>query len=103
MRRLKFFPDDGADPLWDADTGFMVNLDGLPLRDDTRVALRSWCRQWAVLLDRSIWAEGFRREMSQETPEPVSREQWDLAERDGLRLFERVKAELGPEWSVEFG
>ncbi len=103
MRRLKFFPDDGPDPLWDADTGFMVNLDGLPLREETRCALRSWCRRWALLLDRSICAEAFRCGMSRRATEPVSGEEWELAERDGLQLFERVKAELGSEWSVELG
>jgi hypothetical protein len=103
VRRLKFFPADGADPLWNADTGFRVNLDGLPLRDDTRVALRSWCSRWAILLDRSISAEAVWCGTSHKTPQPISREQWELAEREGLQLFERVQAELGPEWSVEFG
>jgi hypothetical protein len=56
VKRLKFFPDDRADPLWDADKpGFMVNLDSLPLR-----------------------------------------------EREGRELFERIKSELGPDWSVEW-
>ena len=41
VKRLRFFPDDMADPFWDADSGGTVDLDYLPLRDDTRKALRS--------------------------------------------------------------
>lgn len=92
MKRLRFFPDGSADPLWDADTGGVVNLDCLPLRDETRKDLRSWCKQWADLVDRSIWAQGFKDGMSVRTADPVSREEWNRAERDGRELFERAKA-----------
>jgi hypothetical protein len=102
VKRLRFFPDDMADPLWDADSGGMVDLDYLPLRDDTRKALRSWRDQWVVLVDRSIWAQAFAQGMSDRTPDPVSREEWTRAERDGRELFERVKADLGADWSVEW-
>jgi hypothetical protein len=80
----------------------MVNLDHLPLRDDTRKALRSWRDQWTALVDRTIWARAFEDGMSDRTPDPVSPEEWNLAERDGRELFERAKTELGPDWSVEW-
>jgi hypothetical protein len=80
----------------------MVNLDDLPLRDDTRRAVRSWCQEWAKLVDRSIWAQAFKNAMSERTIDPVSREESNVAERDGRDLFERVKADLGPDWSVEW-
>jgi hypothetical protein len=102
VKRLKFSPDDVADPLWHADKpGFNANLDYLPLRDDTRKALRSWAERWALLTDRLIWARAFRDGMSDRPVDPVSREEWARAEREGRELFERVKAELGPDWSVE--
>jgi hypothetical protein len=37
-----------------------------------------------------------------EAPASVSHEEWNLAERDGRELFERVKAELGGDWSIEW-
>jgi hypothetical protein len=40
--------------------------------------------------------------MSDRTPNPVSSEEWDLAERAGRKLFERMRDELGPDWSVEW-
>jgi hypothetical protein len=103
VKRLRFFPDDVADPIWEADSpGVNVNIDYLPLRDDTRNAVRSWCRRWTHLVDRLIWTQAFADGMSDKTPDPVSREEWDLAERDGRVLLERVKADLGPDWSVEW-
>lgn len=79
-----------------------MNLDYLPLRDHTRADLRAWCRRWALLVDRSIWAQAVEDGMSTRPPNPVSREEWNLAEREGHELFERLKAELGPDWSVEW-
>jgi hypothetical protein len=103
VNRLRFHPDDVADSLWEGDRpGFNVNLDYLPLHDDTRKALRSWSERWALLLDRSIWAQAVEDGMATGTSDPVSREEWDLAEREGRELFERVKADLGPDWSVEW-
>ena len=102
VKRLRFFPDDMADPFWDADSGGTVALDYLPLRDDTRKALRSWRDQWVVLVDRSIWAQAFKDGMSDRTPDPVSHEEWNLAERGGRELFERVQAELGGNWRIEW-
>jgi len=71
VKRLRFFPDDIADPVWEPDRpGFNVNLDHLPLHDDTRAALRAWCRQWALLVDRAIWAEAFKDGMSSQSKRP---------------------------------
>jgi hypothetical protein len=103
VKRLKFYPDHTADPLWDADKpGFNVNLDSMPLRDDTRKAVRSWSGRWAILTDRTIWARAIEDGMMNGTPDPVSRAEWDLAEHEGRELFERIKAELGPDWSIEW-
>jgi hypothetical protein len=74
----------------------------MPLHDDTRKALRSWAERWALLTDRLIWVRAFTDGMSDPPVDPVSREEWDRAEREGRELFERVKAELGPVWSVEW-
>jgi hypothetical protein len=56
VRRLKFYPDDTADPVWDAETGSHVDIDWLPLDRDVRAALRAWAQAWGVLLDRMICA-----------------------------------------------
>ncbi len=40
--------------------------------------------------------------MSDRAPDPVSCDEWELAEREGRGLFERVEAELGPGWSVDW-
>jgi hypothetical protein len=101
MKRLLFCPDDEADPLWDQD-GANVSLDYLPLRVDTRRAVRSWCRGWARLVDRWIWDQAVRDGMSDRPVEPVSPEEWDDSEREARQLFERMKGELGPDWSVEW-
>ena len=103
MKRLTFYPDDAADPLWDADSPEChVSLDSLELRDDTRQAIRSWCRRWAILTDRTVWARAIEDGMADGTPNPVSRNEWDIAEREGRELFERIRSELGPDWSVEW-
>ena len=102
VEHLDFFPDDVADPLWDADhPAWMVPLDSLPLRKDTRQALRAWSRRWAVGVDRTIWAGAVEAGMSDRASDPVSCDEWELAEREGRGLFERVKAELGPGWTVD--
>ena len=103
VKHLDFFPDDVADPLWDPDNpACMVSLDSLPLREDTRQALRAWSRRWAILVDRTIVARAVEAGMSDRAPDPVSCDDWELAEREGRGLFERVKAELGPGWTVDW-
>jgi hypothetical protein len=103
VRHLDFFTDDVADPLWDAgNPACMVLLDSLPLRDDTRHALRAWSRRWAILVDRTVWARAVEASVSDRPPDPVSRDEWEFAVREGRGLFERVKAELGPSWTVNW-
>lgn len=103
VKHLDFFPDDVADPLWDRDNpACMVSLDSLPLREDTRQAVRAWSRRWAILVDRTIWARAVEDGVSDGAPDPVSRDEWELAEREGRGFFERVKAELGPGWTVDW-
>lgn len=102
MNRLEFFPDDVADPVWEAASGRMIPLEALPLHHDTREALRAWVRRWALLQDRTISAHAFGAGVSDRTPDPVSQEEWDAAERDGRDLFERLKRDLGPGWSVDW-
>jgi hypothetical protein len=41
--RLLFFPDYGADPVWDAQgKRGMISLDELPVREETRREVREW-------------------------------------------------------------
>jgi hypothetical protein len=79
-------PDHAADPVWDADTGGMVQLGGLPLSAPTTEALRDWRRRWEVLaLD--------------DAEDPRS---WAVLDRDGQRLWEQVREELGPAYEVGY-
>lgn len=49
VRGLKFFPDYRADPVWDADDGCVVNLEGLAVGAETRVSLRAWAERWEAV------------------------------------------------------
>lgn len=64
VRRLRFFPDYGADPVWDRDSGSMVNLDSLEIPQATRDSLRSWRVRWEDLAWQAMAADDFQNGMS---------------------------------------
>ena len=57
VRQIRFFPDYSADPVWDGTNGAMIDLDGLPLRPTTRLALRAWRQRWEVLASQQMRAD----------------------------------------------
>jgi hypothetical protein len=80
IRRLVLMADHGADPVWDAESGAMLDLDTVPVSAATRTALRAWARTWEPLAlsdddDAAAWAA------------------WDA---EGRRLWAVVRAELAP-------
>jgi hypothetical protein len=102
VRRLKFYPDYRADPVWDAKDGCMVNLDGLPVGSETRVSLRAWAERWEALAWQRMSAEDGEAGASNEPAEPVADEQWREVERDGRQLCAQLQLELGDDWIVEW-
>jgi hypothetical protein len=48
MRRLVLMTDYSADPIWDGESGAMLDLDRLPLTASTRARLREWARRWEL-------------------------------------------------------
>jgi hypothetical protein len=99
-RRLLFFPDYQADPIWDADSGGMLSLDDLPVRAKVRTDVRDWSRRWEGMALDDQAAEEFAAGMSQRRAEPVAEERRASLERDGRAVWRRLQAELGDEWLV---
>ena len=87
--RLRVFPDYGADPVWD-DMG-MAHLGELPLSDRLRAELRQWAAEWEELM-------GVRESRYAIVDEP-GHTAW---ETQGRRLAERLQAELGNTYEVEY-
>ena len=98
--RLLFFPDYGADPVWDARRGGMISLDVLPAREQTRREVREWARRWERMAWQEMAAEGFSAGMTKTPAEPVQQHEWDAVERDGRAVWVRLCADLGDEWTV---
>jgi hypothetical protein len=97
---LLFMSDYSADPVWDPPIECMVNLDELPLTDDTRAAIRGWANRW----EDTAWP-GMDVDAAEEgvIPGPVEPVPTDLAEaieRDGRALCQRLRDELGTGWRV---
>jgi hypothetical protein len=101
QRRLLFFPDYGADPVWDAHgMGAMISLDGLPVREQTRREVREWARRWEQMAKRQMAADDFAAGMAKAPAESVSQQEWDALERDGRAVWLRLRDDLGDEWVV---
>jgi hypothetical protein len=99
--RLLFFPDYGADPLWEAHGwGGMVSLDGLPVREGTRRDVREWARRWEQMATQEMAADASAAGMVETRAEPVSPQEWDDLERDGRAVWLRLRDDLGDEWVV---
>jgi hypothetical protein len=101
-RRLRFFPDYYADPVWAVGGGGMVNLDDLPVSDEARSVARRWNRRWEQLALKQQEAEAFVDGMSSRRVEPVADEEWASLESDGRAVWQRLRGELGSEWSLEW-
>lgn len=86
-RRLVFFWDYRADPLWDAESAGMVRLEALPLSDETRSVLGEW-------LTRTT--ESALAELDADAPDRD--EQARAAEFESL--WKRIREELGAEFLV---
>jgi hypothetical protein len=102
MRHVRFFPDYGADPVWDGANGAMLDLDGLPLRRTTRLAVRAWRQRWEALAWQQMRADDVAAGMANEAAEPVADAKWREIEREGQHLSAQLQRELGSEWSVEW-
>ena len=102
MKRLRFFPDYGADPVWDGSDGAMVDLDGLPVRSETRQALRAWRARWETLAWQQMRADDLEAGMSDQPAVPVADDQWSEVEREGQLLCAQLQQELGPDWIVDW-
>jgi hypothetical protein len=103
--RLRFSPDYGADPIWRADQpGFMVRLDSLPIRPDTREACREWARRWEDLARRQMDAQAAQDGVMLEPREAEfpSEEEWRAAESEGRQIYEQLRDDLGDGWSLEW-
>lgn len=86
---LRVFPDYCADPVW-ADTG-MVDLDSFDVTDWLRDELRQWARDWEELL-------GVREHRCAVVDAPAYR----VWRRRGWELSQRLQAEVGDSYAVEF-
>jgi hypothetical protein len=99
--RLLFFPDYGADPVWDAQgKQGMIRLDGLPVREETRRDVREWAKRWEQMAEQEVAAEDFSAGLTKTPVEPVQRHEWDALERDGRGVWIRLCEDLGDEWTV---
>jgi hypothetical protein len=101
VRRLPFFPDYFADPVWEAGGG-MVSLDDLPVSDEARSEARRWNRRWEQLAFKQQDADAFIHGMSNRRVEPVGNEEWAALERDGRAAWQRLCDELDSEWWLEW-
>lgn len=104
--RLRFSPDYGADPIWRADEpGFMVRLDSLPIRPETREACREWARRWEDLAWRQMDAQDAQAGVMLEPREAElpSEEEWRAAESEGRQIYEQLRDDLGDGWNLEWG
>lgn len=102
MRRVRFFPDYGADPVWDRSSGRMINLDRLPVAPETRRALRDWRERWELLAWQQMRTDDLEAGMASEPAEPVSDDQWSDLEHEGQQLSAQLQRELGSAWKVEW-
>jgi hypothetical protein len=87
-RRVLLMCDYYADPLWTESGGCMLALDGFPLTDETKSALRAWAETYDAL-----------DPLDHEWPSPEYRRDF---EAEGRRLWATLQAELGPEYVVGY-
>jgi hypothetical protein len=98
-RRLLFFPDYAADPLWDA-RGNGIDLDALPVSPQVRTEARDWSRRWEQLASAEMAAEAFAAGGSSGPADPVAPEVWAQHECAGRAVLDRLQTELGDTYEV---
>jgi hypothetical protein len=90
-QQLRLAGDYAAEsPLWSSVDGRMVDLEELPIGNETRSLLAAWARRWEQLAAPGVLTD-------EPEPDDAARERL-MAEAEALR--ERLQAELGPPWSV---
>lgn len=100
VRRLLFFPDHGADPVWDLASEAMVPLESLPISDQLRESIRAWTLQWEKLASQQMEADDVEAGQQERPAGPVTPEQWAANRREGRAQWQRLQAELGGSWRV---
>jgi hypothetical protein len=100
MQHLRFFPDYGkADPIWTED-GTGLSLDALPVKEDTRAAVRDWAARWEPVAWQQMDADDFNAGMSDRPAEPPAEATWRSLGDEGRRLCAQVQQELADGWEV---
>lgn len=88
-RRLLLSPDYRADPLWDYDTGSMVNLDGLPITEGLRRRVRAGAASWERLAERRMHADDVEAGMLPGPADPPSEAEWTAHGAEMERVWYR--------------
>ncbi|HLH15116.1 MAG TPA: hypothetical protein VKV16_10035 [Solirubrobacteraceae bacterium] len=101
VRRLRFFGEHAADPIWD-ERGNMISLDDLPVSDELRAQARAWSKRWDELASQQLRVDSSTADASDGTDRPVTDEQWESLDRDGRAVCGRLRDELGEGWTVEW-
>jgi hypothetical protein len=78
--------DYRAQPVWSVPDGINLRLEDLPLTEATRIALRRWS-DWYD----NLWEQAFEWKAGEEA----------AFDREGQRLLQLVRSELGDGWQVE--
>jgi hypothetical protein len=78
----------------------MVSLDDLPVRSQTRAEAREWVRRWERLAYADQDADAFSAGMSNTPADPVTPQAWRELERDGHKVWIRLRAELGGDYEL---
>ncbi len=99
-RRLLLDPDYRADPLWDYETGSMVDLDRLPIAESVRARVRSWAADWERLSERQMHAEDVAARMLPGPADPPREADWAANASEMERVWRLLIDELGPEWAI---
>jgi hypothetical protein len=100
VQSLLFMADYGADPLWDLASGAMVNVDRLEIGAETRAALRDWAKRWDALASTQMRSDDVEAGMSNSPADPVPTHVWEDLDREGRKLCDHLRQELGPDWRV---
>ena len=96
MQKLLFFPDYGADPLWELPAECMMSLDSLPIGNRLRDSVRAWAAQWEKL----AWQQMEADDLPTGQREAVTEQQWAESDRQGYVLWQELQRELGGSYSI---
>lgn len=86
VQKLVLMLDYEADPVWEDCSGGMVGLNGLPLTDVTRKALREWAARWQE--------EAYKLMLVDEDDDSAA-PAW--VDDEGRELWRRAREELAPQ------